>query len=80
MERVAKFLRKPHPDGMRPLGSRLACMLGGAAGNLLEVGPSRNVPGVLHSSDTRMIVRNFCMLCEIFQGLVIELRFFKLHS
>jgi hypothetical protein len=61
MERVAKFLRKPHPYGMPsyPLSSNLARMLDDAASYYRkEVEPSRNVPGVLkfsHKSEPHMI-------------------------
>ncbi len=50
MERVAKFLRKPHPYGMPgyPQSTKLARMLDDAASYFrTEVEPSRNVPGVL---------------------------------
>jgi hypothetical protein len=50
MERVAKFLRHPHPYGMPsyPSGTKLAEMLDGAASYFRkQVEPSRNVPGVL---------------------------------
>ena len=50
MERVAKFLRKPHPYGMPgyPQSTKLAWMLDDAASYFRkEVEPSRNVPGVL---------------------------------
>jgi hypothetical protein len=53
MERVAKFLRKPHPYGMPgyPQSTRLARMLDEAASYFRkEVEPSRNVPGVLKFS------------------------------
>jgi hypothetical protein len=53
MERLAKFLRKPHPYGMPsyPLSSNLARMLDDAASYFRkEVEPSRNVPGVLKFS------------------------------
>ena len=50
MERVAKFLRKPHPYGMPgyPQSTKLARMLDEAASYYRTiVEPSRNVPGVL---------------------------------
>jgi len=50
MERVAKFLRKPHPYGMPGYqqSTKLARMLDDAASYFRkEVEPSRNVPGVL---------------------------------
>jgi hypothetical protein len=50
MERVAKFLRKPHPYGMPgyPQSTKLARMLDEAASYFRTiVEPSRNVPGVL---------------------------------
>jgi hypothetical protein len=50
MERVTKFLRKPHPYGMPgyPQSTKLARMLDDAASYFRkEVEPSRNVPGVL---------------------------------
>ena len=50
MERVAKFLRKPHPYGMPgyPKSTTLAPMLDDAASYYRTiVEPSRNVPGVL---------------------------------
>jgi hypothetical protein len=53
MERVATFLRKPHPYGMPgyPQSTRLARMLDDAASYFRkEVEPSRNVPGVLKFS------------------------------
>jgi hypothetical protein len=53
MERVAKFLRKPHPYGMPgyPQSTKLARMLDDAASYFRkEVEPSRNVPGVLKFS------------------------------
>jgi hypothetical protein len=53
MERIAKFLRKPHPYGMPsyPLSSKLARMLDDAASYFRRVvEPSRNVPGVLKFS------------------------------
>jgi hypothetical protein len=53
MERVAKFLRKPHPYGMPsyPRSSELARMLDDAASYFRKVvEPSRNVPGVLKFS------------------------------
>jgi len=53
MERVAKFLRKPHPYGMPsyPRSSELARMLDDAASYFRkEVEPSRNMPGVLKFS------------------------------
>jgi hypothetical protein len=53
MERVATFLRKPHPYAMPgyPQSTRLARMLDDAASYFRkEVEPSRNVPGVLKFS------------------------------
>ena len=53
MERVAKFLRKPHPYGMPgyPQSTKLARMLDDAASHFRkEVEPSRNVAGVLKFS------------------------------
>jgi hypothetical protein len=53
MQRVAKFLRKPHRYGMPgyPQSTTLARMLDDAAGYFrTEVEPSRNVPGVLKFS------------------------------
>jgi hypothetical protein len=53
MERVAKFLRKPHPYGMPPypLSSKLARRLDDAASYFRKVvEPSRKVPGVLKFS------------------------------
>jgi hypothetical protein len=50
IERVAKFLRKPHPYGMPgyPQSTKLARMLDDAANYFRKVvEPSRNVPGVL---------------------------------
>jgi hypothetical protein len=50
MERIAKFLRKPHPYGMPgyPQSTKLAGMLDDAASYFRkEVEPSRNLPGVL---------------------------------
>ena len=50
MERVAKFLRHPHPYGMPPYprGTKLAEMLDDAASYFrTQVEPSRNMPGVL---------------------------------
>jgi hypothetical protein len=61
MERVAKFLRKPHPYGMPgyPQSTKLARMLDDAASYFRkEVEPSRNVPGVLkfsHKAEPHMI-------------------------
>ena len=51
MERVARFLGKPHPYGMPsyPHSSKLARMLDDAASYFRkEIEPSRNVPGVLN--------------------------------
>jgi hypothetical protein len=53
MERVAKFLRKPHPYGTPgyPQSTKLARMLDEAASYFREeVEPSRNLPGVLKFS------------------------------
>jgi hypothetical protein len=50
MQRLAEFLRKPHPYGMPgyPQSTKLARMLDAAASYFRgEVEPSRNVPGVL---------------------------------
>jgi hypothetical protein len=50
MMRIARFLRKPHPYGMPPYpsGIKLAEMLDDAASYFRkQVGPTRNVPGVL---------------------------------
>jgi hypothetical protein len=64
MERVAKFLRKPHPYGMPgyPKSTTLARMLDDAASYYrTTVEPSRNVPGVLkfgRQSQSHMIFTN----------------------
>ena len=53
MERVAKFLRKRHPDGMPsyPLSSKLVRILGHAANYFRkQVEPSGNVSGVVKFS------------------------------
>jgi hypothetical protein len=61
MERLATFLRKPHPYGMPgyPQSTKLARMLDDAASYFRkEVEPSRNVPGVLkfsHKAEPHMI-------------------------
>jgi hypothetical protein len=50
MERVAKFLRHPHPYGMPPYphGTKLAEMLDDAASYFrTQVEPSRNMPGIV---------------------------------
>jgi hypothetical protein len=53
MERVAKFLRKPHPYGMPPypMDTKLARMLDDAASYFRKVvEPTRDIPGVLKFS------------------------------
>jgi len=64
MERLAKFLRKPHPYGMPgyPQSTKLARMLDDAASYFRKVvEPSRNLPGVLkfgRQSQPHMIFMN----------------------
>jgi hypothetical protein len=53
MQRIARFLRKPHPYGMPPYpgGRKLAEMLDDAASYFRkQVEPSRNLPGILKFS------------------------------